>query len=74
MDNIYDIIDKYFYTVDAGRIYDDMISHIEEIVITKALEQSCGNQVSAAKLLGLHRNTLHNKIKKFNIDVERFKK
>lgn len=74
MDNIYDIIEKYFYTGDAGRIYNSAINHIERIIISKSLERSCGNQIAAAKMLGLHRNTLHNKIKKLNIDVERFKK
>lgn len=74
MDNILDRIDTYFYTVDAGRVYDSVINHIEMIVITKALERSYGNQVQAAKILGLHRNTLSSKIKKLNIDVGGFKK
>jgi two-component system nitrogen regulation response regulator GlnG len=74
MDNIMDLIDNSFYAADADRIYGSMIDRIEKLVIAKALEQTCGNQVEAAKLLGLHRNTLHNKIKKFDIDIWRFKK
>jgi DNA-binding protein Fis len=71
MDNI---INEYFYTVAAGHIYAHIINHIEKMVIVKALERSYGNQIAAAKLLGLHRNTLNSKIKKLNIDVGRFKR
>jgi DNA-binding protein Fis len=74
MDNISDIVDKDFYEIDAGKVYANTINRVEKIVIIKALERSYGNQVEAAKMLGLHRNTLHSKIKKFNIDLMRFKK
>lgn len=74
MDNFSDLIDERFYTVDSGRIYNDIINDIEKTVIIKALTHSCGNCVRAAKILGMHRNTLNNKIKKFDIDVRGFKK
>lgn len=72
--DISDIVDKDFYEMDTGKIYANTVNRVEKIVIIKALERSYGNQVEAAKMLGLHRNTLHSKIKKFNIDVMRFKK
>ena len=51
------------------------INLIESVeLIEKALERSYGNQVMAAKMLGLNRNTLHTKIKKFYIDIRRFKR
>lgn len=59
--------------MDAQRL-GMIISDIERAAITKALEETCGNQVAASKILGLHRNTLRTKIRKFNIDVWRFKK
>ncbi len=74
MDTISDMINESFYTVATGHVYDAIISHIEKMVIIKALERSDGNQVEAAKILGLHRNTLSSKIKKLNIEVWRFKK
>ena len=74
MEPLSDMIDSYFYTVTAGNIYANIIGVIDRLVVTKALERSFGNQVAAARMLGLHRNTLKNKIKKLNIDVGRFKK
>lgn len=66
--------DERFYMIDIGRSYSTIIDDIEKITIIKALERSLGNQIAASKVLGLHRNTLRNKIKKFGIDVGRFKR
>jgi DNA-binding protein Fis len=68
-----DRIEEYFLTVNRGKIYDRIIADIEKLIIEKALERAFGNQIQAAKLLGINRNTIHTKIKKLNIDVERFK-
>jgi two-component system response regulator AtoC len=38
--------------------------------ITKALEETGGNIVRTAKMLGIHRMTLYNKMKKYNISVD----
>ena len=74
MDNSWGIIDDYIYRVNSQKVFGKMINQIEKIVITKALTRSDGNQMQAAKILGLHRNTLHNKIKKYNIDIRSFKR
>ena len=66
-------IEELFLTAERGKIYEKVVDYIEKILIEKALEQSFGNQVLAAKILGLNRNTLHSKIKKLNIQVDRFK-
>jgi DNA-binding protein Fis len=71
--NNIDRIEEYFLTVNRGKIYDRVIADIEKLIIEKALEHAFGNQIQAAKLLGINRNTIHTKIKKLNIDVERFK-
>jgi len=39
----------------------------EKKLILKALKATHGNRVKASKLLGIHRNTLHRKIKKYGI-------
>lgn len=72
-DNSIENIEQYFLTTDEGRIYDVVIDKVGRILIEKALERTRGNRVLASKILGLNRNTLHAKIKKLNIDVDRFK-
>ena len=39
--------------------------------ITKALQETKGNQIQAAELLGLNRNTLRKKIQDLHIPVKR---
>jgi len=74
MDKDRDIIEEYFFTATSSQVYDDIINDIEKRVIIKSLELSNGNQLAAARMLGVHRNTLKNKIRKYNIDVGGFKK
>lgn len=69
-----DIVDEYFYTADTISIYEYIKIQIESAIIIKALERTEGNQLAAAKMLGVHRNTLSHKMKKLNIDAGRFKK
>ena len=69
-----DKIDKFFLTSKRGEIYPKVIADTEKILIEKALERSFGNQIVAAKILGINRNTLHSKIKKLGIEVEKWKK
>jgi DNA-binding NtrC family response regulator len=42
---------------------------LEKNHILKVLEETGGNIVRSAKILGIHRMTLYNKLKKYNIDV-----
>ncbi len=74
--NIPDIqkrIDEAFLTPTKGQIYRLVIDDTEKILIQKALERTGGNQIFAARILGVNRNTLRSKIKKLNIDLTRFK-
>lgn len=68
-----DNIDDDFLAFNKGHIYNDTIEKVERSLIEAALEKSHGNRVAAAKMLGIHRNTLHLKIKKLHISVDRFK-
>ena len=70
----FDHIPFMLYADSSGQIYEDVIKSVEEELIVRALERSFGNQVVAAKMLGLNRNTLHTKIKKLAIDVRRYKR
>ncbi len=62
-----------FSTVKPGQIYRSVIDHAERILIETALEQAAGNQIVAARVLGLNRNTLRSKIKKLNIVINKYK-
>lgn len=53
--------------------YFGVIEGVEKLLIEKALEESCGNRIKAAKVLGIHRNTLHAKIKTLEINVEKYR-
>ncbi len=45
----------------------NLLEKIEKFLIQKALAETKGNQVQAAKLLGISRNTLRNRIDKYNL-------
>jgi Fis family transcriptional regulator, factor for inversion stimulation protein len=56
----------------SGRnLYPMLISAIERPLITRALQETKGNQIQAAELLGLNRNTLRKKIHDLHIPMKR---
>ena len=55
----------------SGRnLYPMLINAIERPLITRALQETKGNQIQAAELLGLNRNTLRKKIHDLHIPVK----
>jgi DNA-binding protein Fis len=57
----------------TGELYRATLSDIEKTLIETVLERTDGNQLKAAKILGINRNTLRTKVQKFGIDVSRWK-
>ena len=56
----------------SGRnLHPMLINAIERPLITRALQETKGNQIQAAELLGLNRNTLMKKIHDLHIPVKR---
>ena len=56
----------------SGRnLHPMLINAIERPLITRALQETKGNQIQAAELLGLNRNTLRKKIHDLHIPVKR---
>jgi two-component system, NtrC family, nitrogen regulation response regulator GlnG len=53
--------------LDQGDIYDLVMQRVEKPLITHVLRKTEGNQVRAASLLGINRNTLRKKIKELGI-------
>jgi two-component system, NtrC family, nitrogen regulation response regulator GlnG len=52
-------------------VYDRVLREIEKPLMTIALEATRGNQIKAAQVLGLNRNTLRKKIRDLDIQVSR---
>jgi two-component system nitrogen regulation response regulator GlnG len=53
--------------LDQGDIYSMVIQRVEKPLISLVLKKTEGNQVRAAHLLGINRNTLRKKIKELGI-------
>jgi two-component system nitrogen regulation response regulator GlnG len=62
-------------TPDKGsqELYDTIIPFMERPLIKLVLKKTRANQVHAAQLLGINRNTLRKKIKELNIDLKDIK-
>ena len=56
-----------------GVLYRSILQIVEKPLIENILERTEGNQLRAARILGLNRNTLRTKIKKLGISVEKWK-
>jgi two-component system, NtrC family, nitrogen regulation response regulator GlnG len=55
----------------AAGLYDRVLREIEKPLISLSLGATRGNQIRAAQLLGLNRNTLRKKIRELDIPVTR---
>ena len=72
-----ELIERYLagYFASFGRdlpppgLYDRIIRQVEQPLLTAALAATRGNQIRAAELLGLNRNTLRSRIKSLDIQV-----
>jgi two-component system nitrogen regulation response regulator GlnG len=68
-------LERYFRAPEGGPlpadIYDRVLREIERPLIARALNATRGNQLKAADILGLNRNTLRKKIRVLDIRVVR---
>ncbi len=68
-------LDSYFAAhqndLPAHGLYDRVLREVERPLITLTLQATRGNQVRAAQVLGLNRNTLRKKIRELEIPVIR---
>jgi len=65
--------DESVYKDKQGMLYKHVLEIIEKPLIEHVLERTFGNQVKAAKILGINRNTIRTKIKKLGIDPNKWK-
>ncbi|MGH9573270.1 MAG: helix-turn-helix domain-containing protein, partial [Candidatus Acidiferrales bacterium] len=54
--------------VDRGILLEEAVTEFEKKFIKCVLENSKGNQSRAAKVLGIHRNTLSRKVSEYKLD------
>jgi len=66
-------LENSLYNEKKGVLYKAILDEIERPVIEYALERTYGNKLKAARILGINRNTMHAKIKRLAIDVNRWK-
>ncbi|SJZ71068.1 two component, sigma54 specific, transcriptional regulator, Fis family [Trichlorobacter thiogenes] len=57
--------------LDKGDIYDRVLEQVERPLIRYVLEKTRGNQVRAADVLGINRNTLRKKISELGISIKK---
>ena len=57
--------------LDKGDIYDRVLEQVERPLIRFVLEKTRGNQVRAADVLGINRNTLRKKISELGINIKK---
>jgi two-component system nitrogen regulation response regulator GlnG len=57
--------------VERGIHFDEAVTEFEKKFIKRVLDRSRGNQSRAARLLGIHRNTLSRKIELYRLDHRR---
>ncbi|MDD2689476.1 MAG: helix-turn-helix domain-containing protein [Candidatus Omnitrophica bacterium] len=70
--NIVELNDS-LYKEKQGILYKYVLEAVEKPLIERALERTYGNQLKAAKILGINRNTIRTKIKKLGIDPAKWK-
>ena len=53
-----------------GDVYNYFVTELEKVLLLEVLKNKNGNQLNAAELLGLNRNTLRKKITELNISID----
>ena len=66
-------LSQTLYKEKKGVLYKSILEAVEKPLIEDVLERTEGNQLKAAKILGINRNTIRAKIKKLSIDVTKWK-
>lgn len=63
-------LDLYFKNIDGetpSGVWDMVISAVEKPILEVMMARTFGNQSRAAKILGINRNTLRNKLEHYQI-------
>jgi DNA-binding protein Fis len=66
-------LENLLYNEKKGVLYKTIIETVERPLIERALERTEGNQLKAARILGINRNTIRARIRKLGIDPNIYK-
>jgi DNA-binding NtrC family response regulator len=55
------------HLLEKGFLLEEAIGLLEKTLVERALQRTRGNRSAAAKLLGIHRNTLQRKLEEYKI-------
>jgi DNA-binding NtrC family response regulator len=58
---------KDFAKIENSNLYETVMQEVEKALFILAINETGGNQVKAAKILGINRNTLNKKLKHYNL-------
>lgn len=61
-------------TVPSGKTLKEDLQEVDKKKIEATLEECKGNVTKSAAMLGVSRETLHNKIRRYSIDIQQFRK
>ncbi|MBF0142705.1 MAG: nitrogen regulation protein NR(I) [Magnetococcales bacterium] len=64
-------LDRFFATLGGlpvTGLYQTIVTRVEEVLLARVLEETRGNRVKAAQMLGINRNTLRKKIQELGLD------
>ncbi len=53
--------------IENSNLYESIIAEVDKALLGIALKETGGNQVKAAKALGINRNTLNKKMKEYKL-------
>ncbi len=66
-------LENFLFNEKRGVLYKLIIETVEKPLFERALERTAGNQLKAARILGINRNTMRTKIRKLGIDPNIYK-
>jgi len=66
-------LENSLFDEKKGVLYKSVLEAIEKPLLEQVLERCEGNQLKAARILGINRNTMRAKIKKLGINVSNWK-
>jgi len=66
-------LEGFFFEKKQGALYRSVLEVIEKPLIEQVLGRTRGNQLKAARVLGINRNTMRAKIRKLGIEAGKWK-